>query len=170
VKPSLFLFASLIITIFIYQKQIQAALYSNLGAVQLAQVQLRGWPNHKITSEELLSQISPAENSFKQAIKLQSNQPTANYRVGLIATEQQDFIKSNFHLSTAFDQRPFHRGIRKALGFSFAWIGETTTASKILSPIPEAPYELGIYSQYWQSENRMDLSMYASETKNMLEH
>jgi len=157
------------ILLIIFNNPLRSTWFANLGAIQMARVQLQGWPEQRITSEKLLSQIDPAEASFDQAIRINSGQPTANYRIGLIATERRDFEIANDHLRIAFDKRPYHRGIHKALGFSYAWLGEIEIAGTFLRTIPEAPYELGIYSQWWQSENRSDLSGYAIQTKEWIE-
>jgi hypothetical protein len=141
----------------------------NLSTVEMARVQLAGWPDEQVAGEKLLSQIGPAETRLEQVLQSAPNQPTAHYRLGLIATERRDFEIANQHLQIAFQQRPYHRGIRKALGYSYAWLGEIEAAGQTLSSISEAAYELSIYAQWWASEERPDLSDNAIQTEIWLE-
>ncbi|MFZ6028839.1 MAG: tetratricopeptide repeat protein [Chloroflexota bacterium] len=149
-------------------RPLMALWHANLGAVLMSRVQLAGWPEQLIDGERLLSVTGPAERQFEQALRWQA-QPTANYRLGLLANERRDFARANAYLLAAFEQRPGHRGIRKALGYSYAWTGQIDAAGQTLETIPEAAYELSIYAQWWASQGLNDLSDYARQTAGRLE-
>jgi hypothetical protein len=158
----------IITAILAFGRSIVAQGYANLGAVKMSQIQLSNWPDEVISGEKFLAKAGSAEDLFKRAV-LKFPQTTAHYRLGLINIERRDFERANAHLETAYRRNPNHRGIIKSLGYSYAWLGEIEAAGQTLTAIPEATYELGIYAQWWASENRTDLSEYATQTVIWLE-
>jgi hypothetical protein len=71
--------------------------------------------------------------------------PGAHYRLGLIAMLKRDFPTAVSHLEVAHRADPDHRGIVKALGFSYIWNGQIEAALPLLSLIPESKQEIAIY-------------------------
>ena len=57
---------------------------------------------------------------------------------------------------------PNHRGIIKSLGYSYLWSGDFQNAQVLLTQIPEAEQELDVYTWWWDTQGRNDLSENAS--------
>ncbi|MFH1635861.1 MAG: tetratricopeptide repeat protein, partial [Chloroflexota bacterium] len=72
------------------------------------------------------------------------------------------------HLEAAFQTDPEHRGVRKNLGYSYAWAGQYEKALDVLAPIPEGESELNVYIWWWGTQGRADLSERAQEMVRLL--
>lgn len=125
--------------------------YSNLGAVQMARVELSGFPTNQWAELNIVRNLSAAEATLLSSVAADPTNRTANHRLGLIAMLKQDFPAAGAYLNAAHRQSPRHRGIVKALGYCYAWLGDFTAAKTLLSGIPEAPEELGAYAGWWQA-------------------
>jgi len=131
---------------------------ANLGAVQMAKVELAGFPTGKWTEPSILPKLEQANVSFQSALEADPTNRTANHRLGLIAMLRGDYSSAVLYLEKAHQEAPNHRGIIKALGYSYAWLGDIEEASLFLGKIPEARHELGVYSWWWETQGRPDLS------------
>jgi tetratricopeptide (TPR) repeat protein len=100
--------------------------------------------------------------SFRSALQYDPNNQTANYRLGLIFMLRQDFESAAANLETAHKEVPGHRGIIKSLGFCYVWLGEYEKAWFLLAQIPESHKELNVYTWWWESQGRDDLSKKAA--------
>jgi hypothetical protein len=138
--------------------KITSVWYSNLGAVQMSQAELKNFPTNQWATTEIVPQLEMAESSFRSALQYDPNNQTANYRLGLISMLRQDFESAAANLETAHKEVPGHRGIIKSLGFCYAWLGEYEKAWILLAQIPESHEELNIYTWWWESQGRDDLS------------
>jgi tetratricopeptide (TPR) repeat protein len=136
----------------------RATWYSNLGAVQMAKVVLVGFPTDQWTDIATLPALAPAEDSFYSALQMDAADRTANQRLGLIFLLRRDFSAAAQHLELALREAPGHRGIIKALGYSYVWLGEIDKGVLLLSEIPEAREELDVYQWWWRTDGRNDLS------------
>ena len=152
-----------------FSNSLRAIWYANLGAVQLAKDELRGFPETGWMGCASATQFEQAETSLRTALELDPSNRTANHRLGLIYTLRQDFSSAVSHLEIAYDVSPQHRGIVKSLGFDYAWLGETDLAVSSLKGIPEAKNELDAYSFWWLEQGRVDLSEKASELGKILQ-
>lgn len=157
----------LLTMIVVAQSSLKAIYYANLGAVQMARIQLANWPQEKTESKELLAAIAPAEASLQHSLQYGS-ETSAYYRLGLIAMERRDFTTACNQLEEARRGNPNHRGVIKALGYAYAWTGQLELAAELLAQIPEAKKELNAYTNWWKEENRSDLSIFASKLAEML--
>jgi len=137
---------------------VRSAWSANLGAVQMAKVELAGFPTGKWTEPSILPKLEQANVSFQSALEADPTNRTANHRLGLIAMLRGDFSSAILHLEKAHRGAPNHRGIIKALGYSYAWSGNIEEASLFLGKIPEARHELGVYVWWWEDQGRPDLS------------
>jgi lipopolysaccharide biosynthesis regulator YciM len=147
----------------------RAIWHANLGVIQMAQVELAGFPTDQWTEATILPDLEAAEASFRSALHFDSANRTANHRLGLIATLRQDFDSAVKYLEVAHEQTPKHRGIIKALGYSYVWMGEMERAQRLLSEIPEVEHELGVYDWWWEDRGRGDLSANAALMVSRLE-
>ena len=137
--------------------------YANLGAVRLAKIELAGFPANAWTESSMLAESGSVEAPLQYALRLDPANRTAHHRLGLIALSQGDFESAAAHLETAYQKSPKHRGIAKALGYSYAWLGEANKARLYLERIPETQSELEAYAWWWQTQGRMDLSANATQ-------
>jgi thioredoxin-like negative regulator of GroEL len=108
-----------------------------------------------------------AENYFQQALWYNPAQRTANHRLGLIAMQVRDFEAAARFLVAAHQSDPDHRGIRKALGYTYVWLGQIPKASQLLSILPETEREMSAYIDWWREQGRPDLAEHAQR---MVEH
>jgi len=146
------------LTAFLLLNKIYSVWYADLGAVQMAKVELVGFPNAGWAGVEIVSQLQPADASLLSSLKSDSKNLTANYRLGLLLMLNRDFRSAATYLETAHLQAPAHRGVTKALGYCYTWLGELDKAQLFLADIPEAKDELDTYVWWWKSQGRADLS------------
>lgn len=137
---------------------IRAAWYANLGAVQMEKVELAGFPEAGWLGQDALPALEAAETSLRSALQFDPANRTANHRLGMISMLRRDFSSATRYLGTAHAQAPDHRGIVKALGYCYVWLGDVDTAQIFLAQIPEAREELDVYVSWWQEQGRGDLS------------
>lgn len=147
---------------------LRSAWYANLGAVRLARYELAGFPSAGWRETLDMKALSPAIEWFTQSLQYNSENVTANYRLGAIAMLGRDFQTAQIFLERAYAADPFQRGVRKTLGYCYAWLGKPEQAARLLSAIPEARSELEVYTWWWIEKDRADLSWYAAETMNRL--
>jgi len=147
---------------------IGSAWYANLGAVRLARYELVGFPSGKWQETLDLEALSPAIELFNTSLRHNPENVTANFRLGALAMIGKDFRTAQAFLERANAADPSHRGIRKVLGYSYAWSGELERAASLLGGIPEARRELEVYVWWWRDRGSPDLSQFAAEMLNRL--
>ena len=157
-----------VIVIAVNSNQIRGIWYANLGAVEMAKVELKGYPNNGWAGHELVSKMDDAVASLHSSLQFDPANRTANQRLGLILMLGRDFESAVHGLEIAHDQAPNHRGIIKSLGYCYVWLGETGKAQELLVYIPEAKEELGVYTWWWKTQGRSDLSVMASTALEVL--
>jgi putative inorganic carbon (HCO3(-)) transporter len=163
------LLVALVVLAGINYKRVCAMWYANLGAVQLAQVELAGFPETGWAGPAIVTRLGQADASLHTALEFDPRNRTANHRLGLISMMRRDFSSAVFYLTLAHDDAPNHRGILKSLGFGYAWLGETDRAVSFLKDVPEAKNELDAYYSWWQGQGRDDLSKSALHLRPVLE-
>jgi len=151
------------------QKSLLASWYANLGAVQMDRVELPNYSDGEWNQDQDLAEFVPAERLFKQALHFDGRNSTANFRLGLIAMHRRDFSRAVSYLEEALRSDQNHRGILKALGFSYVWSGKLREALPLLSRIPEAKDELGVYPWWWRSQGQEILAARAETMKDQLQ-
>ena len=139
------------------------AWYGNLGAVQMAWVELADFPSGGWQGGENLAALAPAEALFNRALQRDPGNFPANYRMGLLSMYRRDYSQAKSYLERAYQAAPHHRGVQKVLGFCLVWLGEFNGAAQLLSDIPEARYELEAYTWWWATQGRDDLSANAAQ-------
>ena len=158
----------LVIGLLVNFKQIRSIWYANLGSVQLAKVELDGFPSSEWAGKELVPKLGEAETSLHSAVQLDPANRTANHRLGLIAMHHSDFESAAGYLEAARGQTPKHRGIVKSLGYCYVWQGDFDMAQRLLTEIPEADHELEVYVWWWEIQGREDLSSNAAQISSRL--
>jgi tetratricopeptide (TPR) repeat protein len=161
--------AAILIVLYGYRQPLRAAWYADLGAVRMAQTELAGFPSGKWTDDFQLEELKPAERLFEQALRHDERNRTANHRLGLIALGRREFPTAVSYLENAYQADQRHRGIWKALGYSYVWAGQFDQAMVMLAQIPEASDELTVYIWWWGTQDRKDLAQRAATMVKRLE-
>lgn len=160
--------AAMLALILIYQNAIRSVWFSNLGAVQMAKVELAGFPTNQWAEADIVEKLQDAETSFLASVEADPSNRTANHRLGLISMLRRDFVSGCAYLEGAREQSPGHRGIIKSLGYCYVWLGEYGKARLYLAQILESRGELDVYIWWWGTQGRNDLSENASLALDML--
>ena len=155
--------------IFILASSRLGAWYSNLGALQMARVELADFPSGEWQDGDNLAALAPAEALLNQALQRDPDNFAANYRVGLLAMYRHDYPLAKTYLERAYLVSSRHRGVRKVLGYCNVWLGAFAEAEQLLKDIPEARHELEAYSWWWATQDRDDLSANAAQMIALLE-
>jgi tetratricopeptide (TPR) repeat protein len=154
---------SLLVLLGIFSRSIFASVYANWGAVEMSRAQLMGWPEHTEMDAAAQARFDASTSWFERALQWDAENNAAHYRLGLMAYRRGDFAMARSHLENAYLAWPGHYGVRKVLGYTIGWLGETEQAVILLTTIPEAQSELNTYAWWWATQGRDDLSGYASQ-------
>jgi hypothetical protein len=157
------------LTALLFLNRIFSVWYANLGAVQMAKTELADFPNAGWHGIEIVPLLQQADASLHSSLKSDPESLTANHRLGLVSMLHQDFSQAVAYLEVAHQQAIHHRGITKALGYCYVWLGEWDKAQALLTDIPEAKEELDVYTWWWENQGRKDLSARAVEMINRME-
>jgi O-antigen ligase len=145
----------------VFQRPVLAAWHANQGALAFHKVDLAGWPTGKWDDGSRSAYYAPAEAELQMAVEYQPGNRAANYRLGLAALSRRDFVSAAGRLQTAYDADTGHRGVVKALAFTYVWLGDFEAAQPLLAHIPEARSELVVYGWWWGVQGRTDLGQRA---------
>jgi hypothetical protein len=150
----------------LFYRSLTAALYANLGAVQMARAQLARWPEETGPGE---MELAAASAWFHAAVEANPDNVAAQHRLGLLALRVGDYAQAQARLERAYQLSPHDRGVRKSLGYAYAWGGQVEEAVRLFSGLPEVPLELSTYAWWWGTQGRDDLSAYADQTYQRLQ-
>lgn len=153
---------------YLQKNPILANWYANIGAIDMAKRDLADWPTGEWNSNPEVGQLVSAQILFNEAISRQSNQRTAWHRLGLISAQSRNFVQAQDELVEAYKIDPNHRGIRKSLGYVYAWNGEVDHAANLLEGIEEARDEMDVYSWWWQENDQPLLANFAANLARLL--
>lgn len=145
-----------------------AAWHADLGAVDMARVELRDFPSGRFDDGSRVGELGAAEARFQTALTYDPANRTANHRLGLIYMLRRDFPTACAYLAQARAVDGGHRGIQKALGYCYAWAGQPDRAVPLLADLPEARAELADYAFWWGQQGRPDLAANAEATATRL--
>lgn len=154
---------ALILFIVLNINELRASWFANLGAVQMAKVELKGFPTNQWTEPSILPELEQADATLRSALQVDRSNQTANHRLGLISLLRGDFASAVTFLETAHAEAPDHRGITKSLGYCHIWLGNTEKALLLLGQIPEAKEEIEIYVWWLREHGRPDLAEKAAQ-------
>ncbi len=136
--------------------------YANLGAVYQTRADLS--PHLDDTARQTLR--AQAVTYFDRALAINPDQPTANYRLGQMALDAQNFDQAITLLARAQARQPDNQAVLKALGLAYVWTGQLDRAESLLrrrNDRAEVAEELGTWSWWWGTQNRPELSDYAHQ-------
>ncbi|NMC78005.1 MAG: hypothetical protein GYA59_01480, partial [Chloroflexi bacterium] len=77
-------------------------IYANLGAVRMAKVELKGWPDQSVSDYEPLSGLENAVADLHRAIRYDPQNSGAHYRLGLVAVRSFDFTSAGEEFELAY--------------------------------------------------------------------
>lgn len=161
--PVLTVIGIILVGILAIHRPLLAAWYTDLGVVEMAKVELSDFPTGLWDEGREADLLLPAESLFKKALAFDPHNPSANYRMGLIAMAKRDYATAIKRLELAYLGDPNHRGIIKALGYSYLWHGQIDAAQLLLTKLPETEHEVGNYISWWRVYNRSDLASNAEK-------
>ena len=140
------------------------SIYTNLGAIRHTRADLVSSLDD-VTRERNLAE---ATRYYQRALDINEAQPTAHWRLGLIALNRDQFSQAITHLEIARSALPGHRGVQKGLGYAYLWDGQIERAERLLAPLWEIPEELGTWSWWRGRQGQEQLSEYAQELRILL--
>lgn len=155
--------AALIALLLLFRRPLAAAWLADLGAVEMARIELADFPTGKWDDGRDVDRLAPSAALLRQALQFDPQNRTANYRLGLILMLQRDFESALVYLERAYAADRDHRGIVKVLGYSHAWAGNLDEATQLLARIPEAEHEMRVYVDWWGDQGRADLADRAAQ-------
>ena len=153
--------AIILLVLVSFWRPLLATWYADLGAIEMARAELVHFPVGKWEDPAETTALAPAESQFLKALRINPQDRTSLHRLGLIAMRKGDFLTAVTQLERAFVLDPAARGVRKELGYSYAWTGQIDQAVNILESIPEARSEMDVYSRWWSEQGRPELADYA---------
>jgi tetratricopeptide (TPR) repeat protein len=134
----------------------------------MARVELANYPANEWDDGRNITAYAPAEAHFRRALLLNDANRTAWHRLGLIALQRRDFETAVRSLRNANILDRNHRGIHKTLGYAYLWAGQIDEAISLLAYTPEAASELDVYTWWWGTKGRDDLSQLAGHASRQL--
>jgi tetratricopeptide (TPR) repeat protein len=140
------------------EKAVSAAWVANLGSIYMSKAELANFPANSFDVLPDRESYSKARGYFLQALDKDPMNTTANYRLGLMSSQDLDFATAIPYLERAHEVNSGHRGIQKALGYNYVWTDRPEPAAELLVEIPEARYELEVYAWWWETRGRPDLA------------
>jgi O-antigen ligase len=162
------LIALSMIAVIVFNKQLIASWYADLGAVEMSRQELTNWPLNRWVSSTDVSYLQQAQNLFAAALTHNQQERTALHRRGLIAMQNRNFRTAQTELERAYKVDSEHRGIQKSLGYAYAWGGDFDQSKRMLREIYEAENEMGVYSWWWGEQDRGDLAQQAKDMEGIL--
>ena len=147
---------------------VRSTWFANLGSIYMARAELYDFPSNSFDYHPQEDLLEESSNYYQQALASDPHNFTANYRLGMIATKSMDYLAALPYLERAFQANHSHRGVRKLLGYTYAWTDKPERAADLLAGIPEAAQELEAYIWWWSSNQRPDLAGYAQLTLKQL--
>ncbi len=145
----------------------RAQMYADLGAVEMARVELAGFPEASWERDLAPGEFQKARAHLDQARRLDPENKTAAHRLGLLALRFGDYEQAAADLEIAAGANPSH-GLAKALGYCYTWLGDFERAGPLLLSVAEARYELRNYSRWWRTQGRPDLAGHAAQMEQRL--
>lgn len=152
----------------LFRNPLVSAWYANLGAVEMARVELAGWGSGARNEALTAADLEPAEGLFERALAHNPSNRTAHHRLGLIAMQRRDFPTAIRNLEAADRIDPGHWGISKALAFAYAWEGQYERAAPLMRWNPDIQDELADLALWWQDQGREDLAQHAEAMRAFL--
>ncbi len=165
-----FALAGALVLVLVFYRPVLAGWYADLGSVEMARIELAGWPTGKWESNNIVSELRFAREHFIRSLSIEPSNVTAHYRLGMIAMLERRYDTALLHLEAAHQADPHHRGLQKQLGFSYLWSGQVDSGLQLLYQMPGLRGELDAYTWWWHTQGRDDLAAIAQESGALLQY
>jgi tetratricopeptide (TPR) repeat protein len=119
---------------------------------------LVNWPTGKWDQGGDTEKYAAAKELLSQSIRINPEQRTALYRLGLVSISERDYPSAMGYLERALAEDPTHPGIVKSLGLTYVWLGMYGKAGSLIGNLDDTYRELSVYKSWWLSQGRQDLS------------
>lgn len=156
-------FIGILVISFFILPQVRSAVKANLGAIQMAKLELVGFPLGSWEDGLSGSDFSNEKAILLDAIAGDPDQRTANHCLGRIALQDGEYKEAEQYLLTAYQKDPNHTGIQKQLGYTYVWLGQYDNAYALIKRFPEAENELANYATWWGHKGNLTLSTNAQK-------
>jgi hypothetical protein len=141
----------------------RAAALANVGAVEMARLELNGWPVRNWQDNGDPRALASARAWFEQALSTDAHNPTAAFRLGLIEAMEDDHARAVMHMEAARGVGATPHGLAKSLGYSYTWLGQIEAGAALLRTVPEARYEMQLYAEWWLAQGHADRAEFAAQ-------
>lgn len=162
-------FALVAALLIIFKGPIMSSWQSDLGALEMARIELRGYPTGQWSDGREVVELGSARARFERALQYNADNRTALHRLGLMAMLERDYESAKEYLYPAYLLDHGHQGIRKALMYSYVWSGDIPRALPLLKEFPEATAELGVYEWWWEQQGFPHLGQLAEDARSQLQ-
>lgn len=98
---------------------------------------------------------------YALAVKLWPGQTISDRRLGLMATDANEFKTAISHLERAYEGNPSHPANVKGLGLAYLWAGRLDEAQVLLQDVPSMCEELNTWAWWRGTQGQDDLEGYA---------
>jgi hypothetical protein len=100
----------MVIYALIFKAPLQALWLADRGAVEMAQAELADFPAGEWDDGSNVGALAGPAARFDAVLRIDPNNRTAHYRLGLIAMLARDFLGAIAHLEVAYNRSPEHAG------------------------------------------------------------
>lgn len=141
----------LLVVLLLWARPLRSLFYSNLATVQQSRAELShyqwpDWPIQDAVRREI-DLSSPIAN-YEQALALNSNNATANRRLGQIELSLGDYEEALSHLLAAYEMTPWDNATRQLLGEAYIVNGQVDDGAALWAGVNNAQDQLQIRA-FW---------------------
>jgi len=140
-------------------RPLAAMTFANVGAVKQAKAELAALPD---STKDAYLRAAIAD--YERTLRLSPNNRTAHLRLGNLAVADSRYKEAVAHLEIVWQASPEDRTARKALGLTYAWVGEIDHAAELLKQTRDIVAELNTWGWWHDQEGRRQVAMNAYRT------
>jgi putative inorganic carbon (HCO3(-)) transporter len=140
-------------------RPLAAMAYANLGAVRQTKAELGD-----LSDGARQAYVGAAVADYERALQFDSDNRTANLRLGNLAVAAGRYEEGIAHLEAAWRAAPEDPTTCKALGLAHAWVGEIDQAARLLRSINDIVSELNTWGWWHNQEGRQQVAINAYRT------
>lgn len=153
----------------IFNKQIIAAWYTNIGALNEIRSDSTIMPNIGGVIRSEYARF--ARENYEFALKIDPDYPNANRRLGNMNVDSGAYPQAAPLLEKAYAAEPNYQATTKGLGLAYTWLGRTQDAACVLNKLPNVTAmsdELVTWSTFRHEQQQDLLAAYALDTATIM--